>query len=218
MLHTDRDEMVFQASRPILLNGISLLTERPDLADRAVTIHLATIPEAARRPEDEIAAVFEAKRPLILGALLDAVSVAMGNIGTVRVERSPRMADFVKWNTAAEPGLGWEAGKFLNAYRNNRRDVTESSFEADPVAVAIRDYIEAEHPEGGWTGTATELLAALNGRVSEGIRKSRIWPLTAQALGNRLERVAPLLRGKGFTVERRHSGVRTIDIAPRKAS
>lgn len=38
----------------------------------------------------------------------------------------------------------------------------------------------AEHPEG-WTGTATELLAALNGRATEGVRKSRIWPLTAQA-------------------------------------
>jgi putative DNA primase/helicase len=217
MLHTDKDEMIFEASRPIILNGIPLLTDRADLADRAVTIHLATIPEELRQPEDEIGILFESKRPAILGALLDAVSAALRNIATVRVERSPRMADFVKWITAAEPGLGWEAGQFLNAYRDNHRDVTESSFEADPVAVAIRDYTIAEHPEG-WTGTATELLAALNGRVTEGVRKSRIWPLTAQALGNRVDRVAPLLRSKGFAVERRHSGVRTIVIMPPKAS
>jgi putative DNA primase/helicase len=213
MLHTDKDEMIFEASRPIILNGIPLLTDRADLADRAVTIHLATIPEELRQPEDEISALFESKRPTILGALLDAVSAALRNIGTVRVERSPRMADFVKWITAAEPGLGWKPGEFLNVYRENRRDVTESSFEADPVAVAIRDYTIAEHPEG-WTGTATELLAALNSRVAEGVRKSRIWPLTAQALGNRVDRVAPLLRSKGFTVERRHSGVRIITIVP----
>ena len=81
------------------------------------------------------------------------------------------------------------------------------------MAVGIKDYIMAEHP-AGWTGTATELLAALNGRVAEGVRKSRIWPLTAQALGNRVDRAAPLLRGKGFAVERRHSGVRTIVIMP----
>ena len=127
------------------------------------------------------------------------------------------MADFAKSITAAEPGLGWEPGAFLSAYRENRRDVIESSFEADPVAVAIRDYVSAEHPEG-WTGTATELLSALNGRVSEGVRRSRIWPDTAQRLGNRIDRVAPLLRSKGFVVERRHSGQRLITIVPPKMS
>ena len=85
------------------------------------------------------------------------------------------------------------------------------------MAVAVRDYVIAEHPMG-WTGTATELLAVLNVRVAEGVRKSRIWPLTAQAMGNRIDRVAPLLRGKGFAVERRHSGVRTIVIVPPKAT
>ena len=216
-LHTDREEEIFEASRPIVLNGITSLTDRADLADRAVTIHLATLPEDARQPEDELFAAFEAKRPAILGALLDAISAALRNLATVKVDRAPRMADFVKWITAAEPGLGWEPGAFLKVYRENRRDVIESSFEADPVAVAIRDYVSIEHPEG-WTGTATELLSALNGRASEGVRRSRIWPDTAQRLGNRIDRVAPLLRSKGFAVERRHSGQRLITIVPPKTS
>ena len=93
----------------------------------------------------------------------------------------------------------------------------ESSFEADSVAVAIRDWIIAEHPEG-WIGTATELLSALSGRVSEGVRRSRIWPDTAQRLGNRIDRIAPLLRSKGFVVERRHSGQRLITIVPPKTA
>jgi hypothetical protein len=38
MLHTDHDEMIFEGQRPVLLNGIPLLTDRADLADRAVTI------------------------------------------------------------------------------------------------------------------------------------------------------------------------------------
>ncbi len=63
MLHTDKDEMIFEASRPIILNGIPLLTDRADLADRAVTIHLAAIPEELRQPEDEIGTLFESKRP-----------------------------------------------------------------------------------------------------------------------------------------------------------
>ena len=80
MLHTDRDEFIFEGSRPIVLNGIPSLTDRADLADRAVTIHLAVIPEDARQPEDELFAAFEAKRPAILGALLDAMSAALRNL------------------------------------------------------------------------------------------------------------------------------------------
>lgn len=215
MLHTDREETIFEASRPIILNGIPSLTDRADLADRAVCIHLAAISEEQRRPEDELSALFEEKRPIILGALLDAVSTALRNIASVKLDRSPRMADFVKWTVAAAPGLGWDnPSDFLGVYADNRRDVTDATFEADPVAVAVRDFILAVHPDDGWTGTATELLGLLNDRVADGIRRSKIWPMSAQALGNRIDRIAPLLRGKGFAIERRHSGQRTITIVP----
>jgi putative DNA primase/helicase len=212
-LHTDREETIFEGQRPILLNGIPLLTERADLADRALTVHLRAIPEAERRPEEELWGDFEQARPRILGALLDAVSAAIRHLPTVVLDRPGRMADFEKWLTAAEPGLGWERGAFRAAYHANRRDISESSFEADPVAVAIRDFVIALHPEG-WNGTPTELLAALNERASESVRRSKIWPATAQGLGNRFDRIKPLLRAKGFSVDRRHSGQRVIIIVP----
>jgi putative DNA primase/helicase len=103
--YTGREEEIFQASRPILLNGIPLLTERADLADRTLTIHLAVIPDDARRPEDELFAAFDARQPAILGALLDGMSAALRYFPTVKIEVSPRMADLVKVVTAAEPGL-----------------------------------------------------------------------------------------------------------------
>jgi hypothetical protein len=212
-LHTDRDEVILDAQRPVLLNGIPMLTERPDLAQRAVTIHLRVIAEEERRPEEELWVEFEQARPRILGALLDGVSVALRNMASVRLERAPRLADFAKWVVAAQPGLGWHPDLFLSAYGENRREVAESTFEADPLAVAIVDLVTDQHRDG-WVGTATELLAALNGRVPEGIRKSRIWPAHAQSLGNRFEWISPLLRNKGFKVDRRHTGVRTITIMP----
>ncbi|WP_249780897.1 ATP-binding protein [Bradyrhizobium sp. dw_78] len=213
MLHTDNAEAIFEAARPIILNGIPSLTDRPDLADRALTIHLKAIPENERRPEDELLAEFDAARPRIISALCDAVSAALRNVDKVKLERSPRMADFVKWTTAAESGLGWEAGEFIAAYNENRRGVSETVFEADSVAVAIRNFVIEDHPLG-WEGTPTELLAEINNRVAEGIRKARTWPMTAQALGNRIDRIAPLLRNKGFVVERMRSTVRTIKIIP----
>jgi putative DNA primase/helicase len=213
MLHTDRDEMIFDAARPIIINGIPTLTDRADLADRAVTIHLRAIAENERRPEDELLADFEKARPRILGALLDAVSGALGNVDKVKLDRVPRMADFVKWVTAAEPGLGWEPGAFFAAYGENRRDVSEATFEADEVAVVIWKLITTERADG-FEGTATELLEAINNQVSEATRKKKYWPQNPAQLGNRVARAAPLLKAKGCILERRHSGDRIITIVP----
>jgi hypothetical protein len=101
----------------------------------------------------------------------------------------------------------------MAAYAANLDDTSESTFEADPVAIAVRDMIRIDFPSG-WNGTATELLAALNLRTDESIKRLRLWPKTAASLGNQLVRVAPVLRARGLVVERRHSGTRTVSIGP----
>ena len=44
-LYTDDEEVLFQAARPILLNGIEDVIRRADLADRAIFLNLAAIGE-----------------------------------------------------------------------------------------------------------------------------------------------------------------------------
>ncbi|MDQ3477340.1 MAG: hypothetical protein M3492_13715 [Actinomycetota bacterium] len=46
---------------------------RGDLLDRAITVELPRIPDHERRLERDLWAAFEAERPALLGALLDAV-------------------------------------------------------------------------------------------------------------------------------------------------
>src|SRR6185312_9888533 len=70
-LYIDDDEVLFEAARPILLNGIEEVVSRPDLGDRAICLTLAPIGEAQRRPENELWREFEIARPRMLGALLD---------------------------------------------------------------------------------------------------------------------------------------------------
>ena len=48
-LYTDDDEILFDATRPVILNGIEEIVTRPDLADRAVFLTLQPIPEEHRR-------------------------------------------------------------------------------------------------------------------------------------------------------------------------
>ena len=53
-LYTDDTEVLFEAARPMLLNGIEDVVGRPDLADRAIVLTLPPISEAQRRPEAEL--------------------------------------------------------------------------------------------------------------------------------------------------------------------
>jgi hypothetical protein len=108
------------------------------------------------------------------------------------------MADFAVWVTAAEDALGWKPGSFLRAYAGNREEATETALEADPVAVAVREFMQDREV---WAGTAGELWKALNDLVGEDIRHTRAWPGAPNALSGRLKRLAPALRGIGIEYE-----------------
>lgn len=211
-LHSDSEPFWFQGSRPVLLNGIPSLTDRADLAERALTVRLLRIDETTRQSEDDFWLEWTKVLPGILGSLLDAVSSAVRRYDETKLQRSPRMADFARLMAAAEPGLGWEAGAFMAAYEANRQATTEQVFESDPVAVAIEKFVTTQHPTNGWEGTATNLLAALNQIISDDMRRSRFWPTKVNALGNAVDRAAPLLRHKGIHVTKRNTGTQRLII------
>ncbi len=196
-LYTDQDEVLFDAARPVILNGIEDIVIRPDLADRAVFLTLEAIPEERRRPEADLWAEFYAERPRILGVLLDAVVHGLKMLPNTTLERLPRMADFALWATACETAL-WPAGTFWSAYCGNRDEAVENVIEADPVAAAVRAVME-ERTE--WKGTATDLLGALAEAAGERVAKSKIWPASPRALSGRLRRAATFLRKIGIEID-----------------
>lgn len=207
-LQTDGEPFWFQGSRPLILNGIPSLTDRADLADRALTVRLIRIDETDRRSGDERWAEWELVRPRVLGTLLDAVSASLRRYDDIKLDKMPRMAAFAKLMAAAEPALGWSEGDFMTAYEANRRMTSEASFEADPVAGAICDFIKEQCIPVGefWEGTATALHDALNKVVTEDQKRSNFWPKKVNALGNAVERAAPLLRNKGIQMHKRSTG------------
>src|SRR5262249_31704400 len=139
-LYTDQEEVLFESTRPILLNGIEDVISRPDLGDRAIFLTLPPIGDAQRRPENELWRDFEIARPRILGLLLNTVVHGLKAMGRVHVDRLPRMADFALWATACETAL-WPAGTFARAYTANRRAAIESIMEADPIATCVRSIM-----------------------------------------------------------------------------
>lgn len=194
--YTDDGEFVMDAQRPVVINGIGEVVTRPDLMDRTILIAPPTIPEDKRRNEKEFWRAFDAARPYLLGALLDALSVALARIGGVQLDALPRMADFAMLAAAAEPAYRADIG-FLEAYAENREEAHATVIESSTLGEHLRKLVLVN---GAWEGTAAELLTALNERASENEQRSRAWPKAPNKLPGALQRIAPSLRHIGVDV------------------
>jgi len=195
-LHTNDEEVLFDAQRPLLVTGIEELATRPDLLDRTIMLELPRIPPDRRRTERAFWEAFEAGRARMLGALLDAVASAVAHRREVEFERLPRLADLAVWVTAAEPALGWERGRFLSALDVNRTAANDVALEASPVGQALRELVEAAPFEG----TASELLGQLEERAGDASRP-KDWPKNARSLSGHIARLRPNRRSAGIDVE-----------------
>ena len=208
-LYQDAEEVLFNETRPLLLNGIEDLLTRPDLADRALVLRPPTIRGGERKTERELEAAFDAAHPAVLGALLDALVGVLHHAPSVKAAELPRMADFAVVGMATEAALAWPQGSFLSAYKGNQGAIVETGLEGDPVAVAVRGLMDDRET---WIGTATELLDTLGERLSDTITRARGWPKSPSALSGRLMRLVPPLRQVGIDIGRTHSGQRSITI------
>ena len=203
-LYTDGEEEIFDSRRPVILNGIVDIATRTDLIDRCLVLTLKSIPEKARKTEEEINACLDAKRPELLGALLDAIAEGLRSYENTKLAKLPRMADFARWMVACEKALPWESGRFIEVYAANRQRAVEESVEADLVASAVRTLIERE---AEWIGSATDLLSELEEFVPERAKKSRRWPQAANWLTRRLKQSATFLRVVGIDCQFSHGQI-----------
>lgn len=215
--HYENDELVtFDGRNPIILNGITSVVERPDLADRCLFVTLEPIADEKRVEEREILGRVDEMRGRVLGALLDAVAYGLKQLPDTKLDRLPRMADFARWVSACEGALPWEPGTFLAAYEANRATAVEDGVSEDPVAAAVRDFMQPRRDE--WRGSCAELLSELNefrGWGDGGTRPPPDWPKSTQKLTAAVDRASAPLRTLGIAVSRdRSHGRRVLVIQP----
>lgn len=206
-LYSDGEEKVFEARRPIILNGISELATRPDLQERSLVLYLPRIGGKNRMAEDDFWKEFNGQRPSILGALLDTLSVAMKNLPQVQLTKLPRMADFARFGAAVERALGWKADSFMDAYTANRKVANQLSLDASPLTGPLVKLAQ----KGDWQGTASELLAELED-IDLMAKDKKGWPRNANHLSGDIRRLAPNLREFGLKVDFSRGKRRSIQL------
>jgi hypothetical protein len=197
-LYTDQDEVIFDSQRPLLLTSIEEVATRSDLLDRCLIVWLPAIPEDRRRSEAELFEAFRRVRPQILGALLNAVAMALCRLPSIKLPGLPRMADFALWATAAETAFGWPDGTFMAAYRGNRESANELAIEACVIAHPLLELLESQ---GQWVGSSGELLKSLEDRFGDQARRVAGWPKNPRSLSGHLKRLAPNLRAAGWILD-----------------
>jgi hypothetical protein len=214
-LFSDDGEKIFDAQRPVVINGIDEFGTRSDFLDRSIVFDFPPILDSARRPESAFWKDFEQVRPKIFGALLDAVSSGLRNFGKTHIPNLPRMADFAELIVATEPALDCEPNSVLAAYRTNRSRASATVLESSPLSSAILTLVK--HCD--WEGTPTELMVALRLCADAESIRTTGWPKAANALSSKLSRLTPSLRAVGVEVERdRRSAIRSISVRNLKRS
>lgn len=198
-LYTDNEDVLYSFKRVLLLNGINIPAQKPDLLDRSLLIRLNRIQEEHRQEEEELWNEFEQDRPLILGSMFKALSVAMAIRPSVDLGTLPRMADWTRWGYAVAEAIGLGGERFLEAYRSNQQAQNQEALASHPLGAAVTVFMEDRDQ---WSGTPSETLEQLEKVAEEESidTSAKLWPGAANWLRRRLNEVEPNLREDGIEI------------------
>lgn len=156
-LYTHR-YIVFEAIRPLIVNGVSQVITQSDLLTRAIPVELSPIDQ--RIDDFDFRQKEKEARPRILGSMFDLLSRALKIYPTIRCANLPRMGAFVKWGCAitAALGEGYTSETFMEAFAKVEELQHREALSANPFADAITWYMQDKE---AWTGTAGQLMEVL---------------------------------------------------------
>jgi len=190
-LYTNAEESAVRVCRPVAMNGIPDVVERGDLVDRSIHVHLPRIDPTLRRDDHEFWEKFNADHGKLLGALMNAALIATRNYGNVVLAEKPRMSAFAVWAVAAEEAFGWEPGKLMEVYKNNRAAAESQMLEFNGMASALLRMMDKQKE---FSGTYPELIGELE--LNIGPREKL--PQTSHSFAAELKRIKPALERLGL--------------------
>ena len=177
-LYSDDDESSIHAKAPFILVAIDNVVTRGDLASRTLKTDLAAFPPGVERlPDLEFWAKFDEAAPVILGALLQALSVGLRRYDGLDQKGLPRLAAFAKFVIACETAF-WNEGTFAKAFAESAESAAGDVLADDPVAAVFEEFMENRKE---WKGTSTQLLSEFETVVRQPERDASMAHAHAQA-------------------------------------
>lgn len=194
-LWTDSDVSVISFRRVVVFNGIDVMVDQGDLADRLLRVHLHRLDEDERRGDEELESLWADARPHILGGLLDLAAKVHQRLAGLTVEKLPRMADYARVLAAVDEELGTDGSTH---YREQSRRLAADTLDDGFIAEIISRRYSCTDT------TSAQILTKVKGYMIEDDatwRAPRGWPRNARELTAQLTRHAPAMRSQGWVVE-----------------
>lgn len=228
-LYTNGELYTLDVKRPVAMTCITIPHVPDDFISRMIAVEMERLDGGYRR-ESDLHAEFEACRPLILGALLAAVSHALSraNEDLRDIAGASRLASSIHWVEQAAPALGWTPGTFSAVYGQMREALYDSAADSHPLVEWLSLWVASMKVEGKKTpeeqagcgvvfeGGLKQLLSRLEQfAVNEmcpidQFRREGAWPRSAAHLSRRIKELAASLRQRGVGYSTRESGSSTI--------
>ena len=191
-LYSDTDEVTVDLCRPCVINGITALAERSDLADRSWSVELQALSPQKRQSESAYWAALDQQLPTIFGALLDGLVAALANHQTVTLTNPGRLVDAERWVAAAETGLHASTHTFAHSLRSSKVEVIWRVLDTHR---ALWDGLtRLPFLSGVWQGSVAELHTAIR------------YAGTPRDLGQALARLGPTMEQAGLRVTKYRQG------------
>ena len=217
-LYTNDEQALLRLHGAVILNGIHLQIEQPDLAQRCRVVRLSALKDADRLPDDVLRARFEQDLPSIMRGLYELVAKILMALPTAEVLHATRMLSFSRWIAAFEKVNGMPGGHLQATYKDMTEEAQLDAVMDDPVGEAVVALMEQEEKRfGDWSGTPTELLRALEALIDPFVQRTRDWPKSPIALSKRLQSLQTALGAQGITVQASRGRTRTIKLKIRGA-
>ncbi len=164
-LYTNNDLFVQKLRNIVIVNGIQVLPTESDLAERFLVVNLQKIDESKRKREKDLQRAFDAKRPLILGAIFETLKKAMQCYSSISIENMPRMADSFVEMLVIALALGLTEEEFRAIYAENVAEMDKLRNET-PLVRAIRELMDAHPGKRSIEGTAEEICSMVQRHYS----------------------------------------------------
>lgn len=203
-LYSDDEDIILNFKRPIIITGINIPTHAPDLLDRLLLIELERILPDKRIDETTFWNRFNADKPKIFGALLDAITGTMRHLPNIKLGTMPRMADFARIACAYAEYTGIGSERMLDVIMRHTERQTQEVIDSDPLATVVCDFVQEK---GSWTGTAAALLKLL---IKSAPTSSKDLPKAPNVLSRKLKTLHATLFEVGISF--RHSGKRLLTL------
>jgi putative DNA primase/helicase len=216
-LWTDSDLVSFRIKCPWILTGVAMPGHMSDFLNRIFSIELKPIPVDQRRPDDELAEMFDKIRPQLQAMIFDCISAGLKNRNKVKPQELQRLAQAHKLSLAMADALELTAQEINELWALNRQEQESLTTEGDILSTLLPEFMAAN--SNHWVGTSTELLnqMAQHFEVERQSWKGQ-WPKDAANLGKRLSYLTESLQAKGIVITDNKGAVRkkTITYTPPK--